>query len=88
MKYMNPVAASGERGERCATPRQTPLDPAGQNAMVGRFRTGNCQCRLCYVNAQDRQPQRGDVKSVLAGSAARIEHCSGESAFGCQAHDC
>jgi len=28
------------------------------------------------------------VKSVLAGPAARIEHRSGESAFGCQAHYC
>jgi hypothetical protein len=28
------------------------------------------------------------VKSVLAGSAARIEHRSGESAFGCQTHYC
>ncbi|MGA8298385.1 MAG: hypothetical protein WB817_02830, partial [Terriglobales bacterium] len=26
--------------------------------------------------------------AVLASPAARIEHCSGESAFGCQAHDC
>jgi hypothetical protein len=28
------------------------------------------------------------VKSVLAGPAARIEHRSGESAFGCQTHYC
>jgi hypothetical protein len=28
------------------------------------------------------------VKSVLAGPAARIEHRSGESAHGCQTHDC
>jgi hypothetical protein len=27
------------------------------------------------------------VKSVLAGSAARIEHRSGESTLGCQTHD-
>jgi hypothetical protein len=28
------------------------------------------------------------VKSVLAGPATRIEHRSGESAFGCQTHYC
>jgi hypothetical protein len=28
------------------------------------------------------------VKSILASPAARIEHRSGESAFGCQAHYC
>jgi hypothetical protein len=28
------------------------------------------------------------VKSVLAGPAARIEHRTGESACGCQPHDC
>jgi len=28
------------------------------------------------------------VKSVLAGPAARIEHGSAESAFGCQSHYC
>ena len=28
------------------------------------------------------------MKSVLAGPAARIEHRSGESAFGCQTHYC
>jgi hypothetical protein len=28
------------------------------------------------------------VKSVLAGPAARIEHRSGESAFGSHTHDC
>src|SRR5262249_26938702 len=32
--------------------------------------------------------QRGDVKSVLASPAARIEHRSDESAFGCQTHYC
>jgi hypothetical protein len=46
------------------------------------------QCRLSHVNTQNRQSQRGDEKSVLAGPAARIEHRSGESAFGCQTHDC
>jgi hypothetical protein len=34
------------------------------------------------------QSQGGEVKSVLAGPAARIEHRSGESAFGCQSHYC
>ncbi len=52
------------------------------------LRSGDRQCRLSHVNAQHRQSQRGDVKSVLAGPAARIEHRSGESAFGCQPHDC
>jgi hypothetical protein len=28
------------------------------------------------------------MQRVLAGPAARIEHRSGESAFGCHAHDC
>ncbi len=28
------------------------------------------------------------MKSVLAGAAARIEHCSGEAALGCQTHYC
>jgi hypothetical protein len=59
------------------------LDPT----VVG-LRPGDRQCRLSHVNAQNRQSQRGDVKSVLAGPAARIEHRPGESAFGCQTHDC
>jgi hypothetical protein len=59
------------------------LDPA-----VPGLLSGHCQCRLRHVNAQNLQSQRGDVKSVLAGPAARIEHRSGESAFGCQTHDC
>ncbi len=49
--------------------------------------SGDRQCRLRHVNALNRQSQRGDVKSVLAGPAARIEHRSGESAFGCHTHD-
>jgi len=59
------------------------LDPA-----VAGLRPGDRQCRLSHVNAQDRQSQRGDVKGVLAGPAARIEHRSGESASGCQTHYC
>jgi len=61
------------------------LDPTG----VGH-RSGDRQCRLSHVNAQNRQSQRGDVrgdvKSVLAGPTARIEHRSGDSAFGSQTH--
>src|ERR1019366_6848401 len=59
------------------------LDPT----VVGLL-SGDRQCRLRHVNAQDRQSQRGDVKSVLAGPAARIEHRSGESACGCQTDYC
>ncbi len=59
------------------------LDPT-----VPCFLSGHRQCRLRHVNAQNRQSQRGDVNSVLAGPAARIEYRSGESAFGCQTHDC
>ena len=59
------------------------LDPT----VVGLL-SGDRQCRLGHVNAQNRQSQRGDVKSVLPSPAARIEHRSGESAFGCQTHDC
>ncbi len=40
-------------------------------AVVG-LRSGNRQCRLCNVNAQNRQSQGGDVKSVLTGPAARV----------------
>jgi hypothetical protein len=36
----------------------------------------------------DQPPQRGEVKSVLAGPATRIEHRSGETAFGCHTHYC
>jgi hypothetical protein len=50
------------------------------------LRSGDRQCRLSHVNAQNRQSQPRDVKSVLAGPAARIQHRSGESAFGCQTH--
>ena len=60
------------------------LDPT----VGGGLPSGDRQCRLSHVNAQNRQSQRGDVKSVLAGPAARIEHRSSESAFGCQPHYC
>ena len=58
------------------------------DSTIVSLRSGDRQCRLSHVNAQNRQSQRGDVKSVLAGPAARIEHRSGESAFGCQTHYC
>ena len=48
---------------------------------------GDRQCGLGHVNAQHRQPQRGDVQRVLAGPAARIEHRADEPAGGRQAHD-
>ena len=67
----------------CVSPSELNLDPT----VVG-LRSGDRQCRLSQVNAQNRQSQRGDMKSVLAGPAARIEHRSGESAFGCQTHYC
>ena len=47
------------------------LDPT-----VGGLLSGDRQCRLSHVNAQNRQSQRGDVKGVLAGPAARIERVS------------
>src|SRR4029077_5671484 len=59
------------------------LDPT----VVGLL-SGDRQRRLPDINAQNRQSQRGDVKSVLAGPAARIEHRSDESACGCQTHNC
>ena len=59
------------------------LDPT----VVGLL-SGDRQCRLRHVNTQNRQSQRGDVKSVLARPTACIEHRSGESAFGCQTHYC
>jgi hypothetical protein len=59
------------------------LDPT----VVGLL-SGDRHCGLRHVNAQNRQSQRGDVKSVLAGSAARIEHRSGESTLGCQTRYC
>jgi len=39
---------------------------------VGGLLSGERQRRLCHVDAQNRQSQRGDVKSVLAGPA-RLE---------------
>ena len=50
--------------------------------------SGDHQGRLSHVNGQNRQSQRGDMKSVLASPAARIEHRSGESALGCHTHYC
>src|SRR6266498_5470278 len=67
----------------CVSRSELDLDPT----VVGLL-SGDRQCRLSHVNAQNRQSQRGDVKSVLAGPAARIEYSPGESAFGCQTHYC
>jgi hypothetical protein len=39
------------------------------------------QYRLSHIDSQNVQPQRGDVKGVLARPASRIEDCSGEGAF-------
>jgi len=56
-------------------------------ALVGRL-PGDGECRLRDVDTENRQPQRSDVKRVLPGSAAGIEHRSGESALSRQADDC
>ena len=45
------------------------------------------QCGLCHVNSQDVQPQRGNVKGVLACPASCIEHRAGECALARQTHD-
>jgi hypothetical protein len=73
-----PQALELERVSR----RELNRDPA----VVG-FLSGDCKCRFSHINAENRQSQRGDEKSVLAGPAARIEHSPGESALGCQPHD-
>src|SRR5207247_6435547 len=57
------------------------LDPT----VVGLL-SGNRQRSLRDVNTENRQSQRGDVKSVLAGSATRIKHRSGKCDFGYQTH--
>src|SRR5208282_1309851 len=83
------------------------LDAAGVRVVIGLglgflfglfagLFSGDCQCRLRHVNAQDRQSRRGgaernvmrNIKSVLARPAARIEHRSGEPTFRCQTHYC
>ncbi|HEY6693802.1 MAG TPA: hypothetical protein VI006_13200 [Solirubrobacteraceae bacterium] len=43
------------------------------------------QCGRCHINSQNVQPQRGNVKGVLACPASCIENCAGECAFGRQA---
>lgn len=50
------------------------------NATVGGLLSSDGQGGFSHVNAQNRESQRGDVQSVLAGAAAGIEHRSGESA--------
>ena len=42
---------------------------------------------LCYVNSENVQPQRGNVKGVLTCPASCIEDCAGECAFARQTHD-
>ena len=71
--------APAETRQRQRTPLRSP---------ARRPSLGDRQRRLGHVNADDRQAQRSDVQSVLAGAAARIQHRSGESAFGCHTHDC
>src|SRR4051794_163949 len=58
------------------------LDPT-----VVSFLSRDGQRGFRHVNAQNRPSQRADVKRVLAGPAARIEHRSGKVARGCQTHD-
>ena len=53
--------------------REPSLDPT----VLGLL-PGDRQCGLSHVNDQDLQPQRGDMKSVLAGPAARIENRANE----------
>jgi hypothetical protein len=65
------------------SPSELNFDPATLGLLPG-----DRQCCFGDVNAQNRHSPRGEVKAVLAGSAARIEHGAGESAFGCQTHDC
>jgi hypothetical protein len=48
---------------------------------------GDRQRRLGNVNTHNRQSERGDVKSILAGPTARIEHGASQSASGCQTHN-
>jgi hypothetical protein len=55
----------------------------GFDAAIAGLVSGNRECRLGYVDAQDRESQGGDEQSVLAGPAACIEYGSGESTFGC-----
>jgi hypothetical protein len=52
------------------------------------LRSGDRNCRRRHVNAENGQSQRGDVKRVIAGPAAHIEHRSRESTFGCHTHYC
>ena len=54
---------------------------------IDGFLPSHRQCRLSHVKAQNLQSERCKEKSVLAGSAARVEHRPDESAFGHQAHD-
>jgi hypothetical protein len=59
------------------------LDPT----TVG-FLSRDCQRRFGHVKTQNRQSERSEVQSVLAGPAAGIKHGSGKPALGCQTHYC
>jgi hypothetical protein len=50
---------------------------AASSGLLPRDRHGG----LSHIDSQNMQPQRGDVKGVLARPASRIEHCAGEYAF-------
>jgi len=58
----------------------------GVNSAVLGLLSGDCECGLGDVDSENREAQRGYVKSVLAGAAAGVEHGSGECAMGCQTH--
>jgi hypothetical protein len=49
------------------------------------FLSSDLQCRFSHINTHNRYPERGDVKSVLAGPATDIEHRSGEPTLRSQA---
>ena len=54
--------------------------------LVASLLPGDCQYPLSPVPSQNRQSQRGDQKSVLAGATTQVEHGSRASAFRCQTH--
>ena len=41
---------------------------------------------LRHIDTQNLQPQRGNVKGILACPASCVENRAGEGAFACQAH--
>ena len=76
-----------KRAPQALEPERVSRDELSLDPAVARLRPRHRERRFSDVKTQDRQPQRGHEKAVLAGPAAGIEHRSGESAFGCQAHD-